>query len=710
MGARQTLIHSVGESMYHIYYPVAKQVLQHVLEKVGVLDFFRKNGTIDIVTDFSSTSKAVDRNGNPDLHPDRCRARLNMNVNPSSLKWQGNGTSVDLGNGNFLVTQHNGAANPRNPVELGKFAEYYTSVFSDPETFTDLKEYIVGSTLSLEVQCDFKDESAAVETLQRLYSVFTNGEMIQYVDIQYDYPIPAAIQMIMSYVNSLRKTNEPWTQWARRNSGGAISIVQHRDDPSKRELVANKNQFEALFHIDCSQEFPESIQPDGGRISFTITLQFARVNRLMLKYPIIVNNQFVDFNYLVIDPQMVKMPGVESPIVWDSRAAMQFWMNNNSHKQLNPLHYPWWDNWDVPSDSAIAQAGFYPLAIVAFTLDDEENDNGVTIIDLLKGLPGFTLNAELLREIQLYKNVVLSTTRYLNISVFAEDMQVGTYYQIEDNIPPVLDLSDGRHLIVRARRKHVIYRLVISINPTPVNLTMKPLSAELYPSRFVDLLADYFTASHDKIVNDGKEYYLYDKTSETFKKIEGVEPGTAMAEVVRAADDSVVYERHATSYGAAVINAFDTVVGYTATSDKIADGKTTYYIFDTETSTIKEITLEEGTAIPDDGSILIKRDTLPKYYVLKQKALSGDIEGTTTKVVEDVYAEVEVNEGETIEDVKERLGVDELYEDNPNKAPDEPTTSATANNQNYIDSYNGRRVANVELVTIHVSKKKDPGV
>ena len=158
MSFRLCQSHSVAEQHVHIVEPVAKQILQYIIERLGYLDFFRENGNIDMVSEFTGTSKAVDKNGNPEIHHNRVRAKLNWNLNPQAVKWQGNGTTIDLGNGNHLVTNATPVSH-RQAWSRESYAEQNYSIMSDVNAYTDLVEYSVGSTLTMEVQMDFKDDA-----------------------------------------------------------------------------------------------------------------------------------------------------------------------------------------------------------------------------------------------------------------------------------------------------------------------------------------------------------------------------------------------------------------------------------------------------------------------------------------------------------------------------------------------------------------------
>ena len=81
---------------------------------------------------------------------------------------------------------------------------------------------------------------------------------------------------------------------------------------------------------------------------------------------------------------------------------------------------------------------------------------------------------------------------------------------------------------------------------------------------------------------------------------------------------------------------------------------------------------------------------------------------TADNVTLPVYEEVDIPPGTPISEVKETLGVDNLYMDNDNAAPEEPVQNITDTNEHYLDSYKGYNAARVFQVTFYMKKRKEP--
>ena len=466
MAAGMIFSTTVPETMIHIIEPVAGQTLQYIIDKLGRTALFKDRVVLQSET--RTTSKTNDSNHNALLRPDRVRATLTPNVNPASLKWDTQTKALSAAD--FIATKLGaGSQSDRTPWTEGPFTRRKFSVMADDAYGIYMTEYVIGSALSMSVEMEFKDHITATETLQRLYQYFTNGTMLHYIDLSYDYPIPDDIQLILRHLYTLRGAQDEdgkdktCFDWCKKYSNDAITILTNRNDGRKAEAVVNKNHFQALFEIECSQEIPEHLEPDYAKITFTVNLQFARTNMLILEYPCIVNNQYVNFKYIPMSTTYRQ--GGTSPILWQNKAVAETWLQTYKRSKVwRPIHYPWWDPWIMPTDSFVYQSNYRPIYVCAITLDNPEDPEGETVIDLVDGLPGTRLDDVILKNIATYKNACLHNKQHVNVSVFADDFQVE--YRGLHTKKPLVDLSDGRHLILRSRRKRSIFRVVISLRLT----------------------------------------------------------------------------------------------------------------------------------------------------------------------------------------------------------------------------------------------------
>lgn len=461
MSQRLSLARVVSESMIHIIEPIADQSLRFVIGRLGLSGLMEE---IQIVSDFRDVSKATDDNKNAKLIDYRVRAKLNPSVNPTNNKWDGYKTTIDLGNGNAIVRQED-VTRKKRPWTGNDFTGRDYSIFHDEDLFVDITEWNVGSTLSMEVKMDFHDLTPAQDALSAIFATFTNGDMVGYVPVQYDYPIPEDIQLVLKkiyWMSDMEKSNEAYAEWLNKKSIGFLSWNTNRNNINVRELVGLKNNTQALFLIECSQDQPE-VGNNRFTVNFNLTVQYSRTNRLIMDYPIIINNQLLPFDYVPCTKEERQMN--RGPFMWQNSAVNLYWHQQYKRDNPIPAMYPWWDKWELPYHSIIAKKGFRPIFIAAITLDDVDDPEGATILDLKEGLPGYTLRDDLLQMLSKLKGRALHFAgTYINVAVFAHDYQVN----------PNLVEFDGRYLKLLSRQKGSIYRLVISVDPYPDNLKGMP--------------------------------------------------------------------------------------------------------------------------------------------------------------------------------------------------------------------------------------------
>ena len=459
MSKRLTLANVVGESMIHIIEPVADQALRFVAGKLGILNLMEE---IQLVSDFREVSKVTDSNHNAKLIDYRIRARLMPNVNPSNNKWEGMKTVADLGNGNAIVRQ-DGNKRMKSPWSGHDITSKNISIFHHEDLFLDMTEWNVGSTMTMEVKLDFHDLTPAQECLSNIFATFTNWECIGCFPIQYDYPIPkpiaAVLRQIYKHTNE-EQSHEAYDAWIKAHSAGCLSWNVSRNNLNVRELVGLKNCAQAMYLIECQQDAPE-VGNNRFTINMNLTVQYARTNRIIFDYPILVNNKLLPFAIVPCN-QSVRTAN-HGPFQWQNEAVDKYWNSMYNYSDPAPIKYPWWDPWYVPGDCVLRQTGFHPIYTAALELDDLDKEDGVTRLNIIDDLPGYKLRDDLIEMLRSGKNKCLGHNfTYINLSVFAHD------YMVDREL---LDF-DGTYLTIKSRRPEPNYRLVISVNPTP--RTLKP--------------------------------------------------------------------------------------------------------------------------------------------------------------------------------------------------------------------------------------------
>lgn len=697
MSSRLTLSHSIGETSVHIIEPVSSQIVHAILERIGFLDVFKDE--VYVGHDFRSSNKSVDEDNNPKIQRNRVQAKISPIVNPNINKWEGSGTTHDLANGNQIITNRN-TSNIHRFHDRGNnpLSNYCISVFCDPMSYTDITEMIVGTTVNIEMRMEFTDLIQGQEALERVFQTYQNGELISYGDIQYDYPVPRAIQSVLKEIYRLRgsKGNDDSTfyKWLNSTSHGAITVLKNRQDLNKQELVINKNNFQCLYQIECSQEFPEHVAPSGCAITLNIACQFARVNRLVLQYPIIVNNQYLDFDYVATDPAF--RTGLPSPIMWKNAAVTDLWWSRYKDRGIEAVKYPWWDHWVVPYRSPFTSYGFEPIVTLAFTLDQLEpnSEANETVIDL-SALPGMKLDESLLTEIKLLGNQVLNNTNLVGVAVFADDIQVADVSRLGDHDKRILEITDGTLLHIKYSRPYTVMRLVIGVNRKPVNRTSRPLNYSIYPELKEHPQVPHYDTTQDIVVNPDETYYKLDDTGK-FTPIavpESTEYESVTEDSLSEGVDYFYEDSEGTTHELPV--PFTT---YTEVSegDQVNCILDYYYKPDPEVDDFEKVD-------PNDLSFDTTVEELQEKYgqIYTREML------TSAKKISEVLgltSDIKTKTPVTINDLRKQEGSDLIFTQTPRTSLTGPVDSLTSQSEEYKRSYRGRQVGNVQVVTIWTSK------
>lgn len=446
------LITNVREQQTHIYEMCAQQLLSHIISELGREHTF---ANVDLQSDTRTTSKSIDEDNNAKINRDRCIATLRQNYNLGANKWDANGVTIDLGNGNTLIT---GGHQSKTKKPWKWTADTLYTVFTNEEVQTIIEEQAVGANFTLDVQMIFTSSTTAAETLQRIYQTFTNGEMIQYFDLVYDYPVPTQILNTLYVINQLAGYDKrEFFKWLYTNSQSQITLTTNRRvEMNDRECVIRRNQKNAMFQIDCSQEDIDASQTGKFTVSFSVTCQFAKADRVLIEYPETVMNRLMPFDYVPVDPEQRLRN--EGNIRWQN-TAVDGWYKAQEAEIKKPLcvRYPWWDDWPLSYASILAKRKYEPFFIGIITLDNIDDPNATTDINIATDIPGY----ELIDEVkQAYKNLgrkALLTGQQFNISVFADDMQVD---------PSLLEF-DGEVLKIKSRIITRVYRVILSQGPAP---------------------------------------------------------------------------------------------------------------------------------------------------------------------------------------------------------------------------------------------------
>jgi hypothetical protein len=440
MFLRQT---SAVKDMYvNVTEPVSRQIIYEFLRKLDMLEIF--NNEIVIKSADSDTSSGTDEDGNAKLHENKAIVTLNHNLNPNSVKWE--------------------TTTFRNLIASGDSMSQMLNIkplFYDLQTQATLIEREVPYNVILETELQFKDRVSANEAMNKIYTSYTNGEMIAIQDIRYEYPLPDDVVTQLFGVYKMRGQDpanlDEFMLYLSDFSGGRINAnINRHDIDGKRQVMVMRNCLNVVVGIDFSQEQADAegvgTSTDLYKINLTLTAQFSRCNMVSQTHPIVIYNTMVPENMLIgVDPREAeRLPGKVHP--YFDIDKYRKWVDGQFVAVPEVVKSPWYDPWDVPVHSAIRRLNYREFLICALTVEDPEDEMVVTTINLETDLP-YPLIPEIITELKISKDRALHFLDKFSVAVYVNN------FPIE---PTYLSLVDGVTLVIQNREIYPVYRLIIS--------------------------------------------------------------------------------------------------------------------------------------------------------------------------------------------------------------------------------------------------------
>lgn len=449
---------SVSESLTHIWLPLAEQAARKVANKIGLRDYF--DNKIFINSDYTGSSVSwkdkVTRYAM--LNEPKYHVNVKFNNNTTNLKWD-----------TTTVSQHMDTMVHRRDTINGK------PLFLDPDTGIHIIERGVPANIEMECQMVFNDSVVAFDAVQAFINTFNHGELMEVIDLSYDYQMPVSILKDLWILGQMKGLQSgEFVDWFRKCSSNSIHWIESKRTNNKHhELVVKKQVYKALMAIDYNPDQP-AIQSTGTAaegvvLVFNITLQMTRTNMIYLKYPIVVNNQLVPEELVHITEDDMYHTNdffqVHNPV-----ASFDMGYNTVTPVIIRPIHMPWYDNWVIPINSQLESVRHFPFLIAAFTFDDDqckcccneicscECEYKYTVIDIHDDLDKYRLSDKVKTWFMENSAKALEADSEYSLTLWANNRQ----------IEPRLLSFDGRYLKVPNNiRRERVYRLVFASASQP---------------------------------------------------------------------------------------------------------------------------------------------------------------------------------------------------------------------------------------------------
>lgn len=435
-----TAVRSVPDLVDRVYSPVASQLVRNLLDEMGAGGIF--NNRIYMNADHTAPAHTTNENNKPMTETeDRLNYTQSVSINPANLEWD--------------AVYHESVTKAMDQVSL----DAVCPVWYHHRTGSALTEYGQPCALRLECSAHIANRSLAHEFLTGIYTSFDVGELMQRFDLAFDYKIPPYIYGLLYMICKMEGyPPENYFQFLQNYSAGSVGLSINKLDTDRRDLIVRKHITDVLVKIECDADQPEPVTSNQSvhayNVPFNVTAQFVRPVSLYMRYPITIQNRMVPGEAVDIEPEDEEpIKSGNSPFFVEH--AYRELLNGKRQNPIETLKVPWYDQWRCPPGSVVRKTGFYPFATIVFTIDDENNPQGETVIDL-EDLGDISLVPEVLDEIKNADYNLLQFSGKYNISVFVDDVPAE---------PEGLTLeSNNTVLHVPNRELEHTYRLVLSVN------------------------------------------------------------------------------------------------------------------------------------------------------------------------------------------------------------------------------------------------------
>lgn len=440
---------AITELQTHIYKPVMDQVCQLILQRLGYDKII--GDRIYINTDFTTHSQTSTIENDAVIGSTAFRVDAQVRANPSSQKWE------------FYTFHHTAAYGIGNRQLNNSFSTYI-----DKDNLVRMVE--LRSPMTIEMNCELSLPTAdiAYQVPQELYNAWGTGDIIDYVDLVYDYPVPKVLVNVLHAIWRLdRVGGQPagvsFGAYIAKHTDGTYGLTVNRsdlDNPEKMEMTLRCFNLKALFSLEYSDDRPQAEKqdrmPTAYTISFVATVQFGLPTINILQYPVVITNRSIPKELIPID----RYNRFNRIAERHHGHADEYYDKYHNHPRFaQASQTPFYDDWRVPSTSFTCKYGKEAAVILHLTVDENENLETVIDLSVLKD-PAFGIS-NFVKEI-LYQQgeKSMENEAIYTVALFKNDKQLLPYKDFSFN--------EDLQLKFKARNLYAHYRLVIF---APLNIS-----------------------------------------------------------------------------------------------------------------------------------------------------------------------------------------------------------------------------------------------
>lgn len=451
------LSRAINEQQDHIFMPVISQLSHRILQSLEFEDVI--GDQIYINTDWSTHSITSDSTGNADVAQNFFQVDVNIQLNPTSQKWD-------------MYTFHHTTA-----YGIDARIDYNEPIYYDKPNQVRMLEIV--SPVSIVMNCNLTVQSSvlAFQAPQQIFNAHENGAVWHYNDLFFDYPVPKPILSVLLQIWKQdrvygKQAGVDFIKYIKQRSNNGWNVMKHRE-LDEYEIVIPVYDLKALCTLEYSEDRPQGVMegklPVAWSIPFVFTVQFSMPTLNILKYPCIINNQLLPETCIPVDQTVRhnRMPEYHHGKQDEDYDKMKKQRPYPSYTQV-----PWYDDWIIPK-ARYVRTSHTPFLVLDLLV---EEDKELNIIDLKEDTdPSYALTP-LTKEFLYQEGVyALDTHSPYHITMFRDGKE----------LTPVKDFYFDDSLILRFKAIDKVsrYRIILTImsDVRYVNPIWLPLLFKYYP-------------------------------------------------------------------------------------------------------------------------------------------------------------------------------------------------------------------------------------
>lgn len=321
--------------------------------------------------------------------------------------------------------------------------EYARPIFRDNDLDISIVPVSTQSTITLSVIARFGSRTEAEQWRVRNRREAQQGRwQLQHI-LNYHYTIPNELILLLNHIHELREINAPYNEslpeYLKPRFAKNVEVLTDQAGNNK-QIVISERIVNAVGTFDFNT-IPEKVEKDKDKvvweIKFNYKIMLERIIGLLINYPVLVHNSFIDSRYI---PQYE--PGLGKLVAPIGDALMLNLTTGivDMGPRLKPagmVPVPYFDDWK-PKYKPTAQLPLY-MFLLRVSLDDRHDVIDLTQLGDLSlhplFIPYLQSNPETIlhRHASLFNVIIHEDNRALDGSLFTidSDLKIRSTFELD---------------------------------------------------------------------------------------------------------------------------------------------------------------------------------------------------------------------------------------------------------------------------------------